>query len=101
MYPILTPGKNAEDGDSVAVESVDMLERMVALSPNPATHTVKVISSFGLTRVEAYNTGGNLIYDSEATGLCAHLDISRWPAGAYVLRIHTPMGIVSRKLMVK
>ena len=71
------------------------------VQPNPATETAKVASSFGLTRIEAFNSAGDRVYDAPHTGLTATLDVSRWPAGTYILRLHTPAGTVGKKLIVR
>ena len=71
------------------------------LQPNPATETAKVISSFGLTRIEAFNTAGDRIYDAPHTGYSATLDVSRWPSGTYIIRLHTPVGTVPKRLVVQ
>ena len=37
----------------------------------------------------------------EASGLQATLDVASWPAATYLLRITTPMGTVTKKLIVR
>ena len=81
--------------------AVELLKRYTSVQPNPATETAKVISSFGLTRIEAFNSAGDRVYDAPHTGLTATLDVSRWPAGTYILRLHTPAGTVGKKLIVR
>ena len=60
-----------------------------------------VLSSFGLTRIEAYDPNGHRVADLPATGLQATLDVASWPAATYLLRITTPMGTVTKKLIVR
>jgi len=85
----------------LAVVQNDLLQRLTAVTPNPAVGTARVVASTGLSRIVAYNTAGSKVYDRPATGLSATLDVSRWPSGTYLLRIHTPLGTVTKKLIVK
>ena len=71
------------------------------MTPNPAAGAARVTASPGLTRVEAYSTAGTKVYDSPAHGMTATLDVSVWPAGIYLLRIHTPVGATVKRLAVR
>ena len=44
---------------------------------------------------------GREVGDTPHTGLTATLDVSRWPAGTYILRLHTPAGTVGKKILVR
>lgn len=102
IFPILTPEKDTGGGDStLSVNDVEMLERYVNLLPNPASSSVQVASSYGLTRIEAYDAAGRKCYDRPATGLTATLDLTAWPKGTSILHIHTPAGTVTKKLLVR
>lgn len=102
IFPILTPDPNAPgDDDPQAVEEPDMLGRMVSVSPNPASTQAKVVSSLGLTRIEAYAADGRKVLDGKAEGLSFTMDIATWPSGAYTLHVHTPMGVAVRRLVVR
>ena len=116
IFPILTPNPDTTDNgrdtivggdttrvdpDTLGIQSVELLKRYTSVQPNPATETAKVISSFGLTRIEAFNSAGDRVYDAPHTGLTATLDVSRWPAGTYILRLHTPAGTVGKKILVR
>ena len=116
LFPIRTPNPDTTDNgrdtivggdttrvdpDTLGIQSVELLKRYTSVQPNPATETAKVISSFGLTRIEAFNSAGDRVYDAPHTGLTATLDVSRWPAGTYILRLHTPAGTVGKKILVR
>ena len=102
IFPILTPEPDtAGGGDTLAVTQADMMGRYVTVQPNPAVDEARVLSSFGLERIEAYNAEGRLVFKQEATGLEATLDVKGWPRGTYLLRIQTPMGAVTKKLLVQ
>jgi hypothetical protein len=122
FYPILTPGENLIDttivdttivdttvvdttivdtGDTVAIRMPEYFGRYVSVSPNPATGSAEVLSSFGVSRVEVFNAAGRKVMDLKAEGLKATLDVSKLPSGAYLLRIHTPQGMTTKKLVVR
>ena len=96
-----TGDSTAVGGDTLAVTQADMMARYVSVQPNPAVKEARVLSGFGLTRIEAYDDRGRLVLAREASGLEAVLDIAAWPRGTYLLRIATPMGTVTKKLLVK
>ncbi len=88
--------------DNLSATEHGMLGRMTGVTPNPAAATARVVSSFGLTRVEAFNLRGERVATLRLpeTSLAATLDVSRWPVGIYLLRIHTPQGSVIKRLTV-
>ena len=79
------------------------LAGMVTLSPNPATDEVGVDSPLPMTLVEAYDEKGACIFRTETPPSTLHLQLSTqaWPSGIYLLRIHTPQGVTTKKLTVK
>ena len=87
----------------LSIGEVSLLQRLTGVMPNPAAETAKVVSSFGVKRVEAYNMAGEKVHDQWVPdgSLSATLDIRRWPTGAYILRIHTPRGVTAKKLTVR
>ena len=84
-----------------AIRDVPDFMFQVSIRPNPASRQVEVTSSLPMTRIEASNVQGHCLYDRPAAGLSATLDIDSWPAGTYFLRISTPSGTATRKLLVK
>ncbi len=86
--------------DTVGI-AMRLLERYVGLQPNPATERVQVLSSFGLQRIEVYNATGVKVDERKAAGYSATLDVSALPAGPYLVRIATPRGTVTKKLVVR
>ena len=103
IFPILTPpvDTTGQGGDTTAVDMVDGVGRYVSLSPNPAADRVQVLSSFGLKQVEAYNAEGRLVYADEAHGLSKTIDLTAWPRGIYLVRVITPMGSTTKKLVLR
>ncbi len=86
----------------LSLPDAGLLGRLTGVMPNPAAENAKVLSSFGLSRVEAYNLAGEKVDDLQlpSPSLSATLDVRRWPVGAYILRIHTPQGVATKKLTV-
>ena len=73
----------------------------IDINPNPATKQVHVATNFSLTQIEAFDEQGRLVQTLPATGLKADLDVSSWPRGTYLLRILTPAGPTTKKLLVQ
>ena len=63
----------------------------------------EVVPSFGMSRIEAYNMAGERVHEQRVPdgSLSATLDLRHWPAGAYILHIHTPQGVATKKLTVR
>ena len=94
------PDDPGNPDDSVAVHSP--VEQFTYVAPNPAAGMVTVASSFRLERVELYSLKGTLVTAADAEGeLALTLDVSRIPAGVYMLRVHTPAGTAIKRLVVK
>lgn len=79
----------------------DLVYRYTAAMPNPATDNVKVTSSFGLCKIEAYDERGRRVYSTPASGMAASLNVSSWRRGVYLLRITTGAGPTTKKLLVR
>ncbi|MCR5445824.1 MAG: T9SS type A sorting domain-containing protein [Bacteroidales bacterium] len=114
IFPILEPDSNGyfcEDNpvDTTAVDPGDtnlavqqnVLWRSTVVLPNPACTEARVVSGVGLERVEAYDAAGTLVATVRAEGSEVRLDVSTWPAGTYLLRLTTPLGSTTKKLVVQ
>ena len=98
IFPILTP-KPVEE--PVVGTGTPEWERYVSLSPNPAKERVEVVSSFGMSSIEVYDDGGRKVHEQKASGYKAVLDVRGWASGIYLLRVTTPMGTTTKKLLVR
>ncbi len=87
-------------GDSLSIARTDLLQG-ITLTPNPAGGTVTVRSAERMTEIEVLDIVGNKMMVQKASGLTAKLDVATLPRGTYIVRIHTPMGIASRKLLLQ
>ena len=99
MYAIT--GQDDDPGDTTGISRADMVSRYVTVQPNPATEEAQVLSSFGIERIDAYTADGRCILRQEANGLQATLDVRGWASGTYLLRVATPMGTATKKLLVR
>lgn len=103
-FPILTP-KAVDTTGSGTVDTLSLsqvlTDRYIKVLPNPATDKVQVVSSYGMKKVEVYNTAGQKVMEREAKDYTATFDITSLPAGSYVMKIHTVAGLTSKKLIVQ
>ena len=103
MYPMIMPPDSV--GTDTVTTPINLVERMTGISPNPTSGLAKVLSSSGIIKVEAYDMSGARIAtllpaEGSSRPLSMTVDTRRWPVGAYILRIHTPMGVATKKLTV-
>lgn len=72
------------------------------IMPNPAKDEVMVISSFSISQIEVFSLAGKLL-DSFDYGnvLQARLRVDSYPSGAYFIRVHTPSGTTTKKLIIR
>ena len=101
IFPIYNPDEYHPTPDTTAIAESCELTRYVTVSPNPARTEVKVVSSFPIHQVEAYDASGRKMYVLEASGPQATLDVHSWPAGNYILKVNTPMGVFTKKLVIE
>ena len=99
LFPIYNPEEiYPPTPEGIAERGV--LERYVTVSPNPARTEVKVVSSFPIKTMEAFNATGQKVCSLPASGPQAVLDVREWPSGTYVLNINTMAGMVTKKIVV-
>ena len=104
IFPILTPNPDTADVDSVSYRlgicAESLNDRFTGVLPNPAAGKARVVSSFGMSLVEVFDLNGAAVLKRRTEGLYTDIDVSRWPAGTYLVRIHTPQGVATKKLVV-
>ena len=81
--------------------SISNLDRFTQMMPNPARGQVTVLSSYRLSRVVVYDLKGNTVLEQEDEGLTTTFDVSALAKGVYVVAIHTPAGIATKRLVVE
>ena len=62
--------------DPVGIATAD--SGSVRLQPNPASGSVVVMSSYGIERVEVYDTRGRRVHEQAANGTTTGFDVSGW-----------------------
>jgi hypothetical protein len=53
----------------------------------------------GLKKLEIYNSTGTLVLTLSTSGTSAQVDIKSLPAGNYIMKVHTSLGITNKKLI--
>ena len=88
---------------SESIEEIRNSKFEIQISPNPATKQVQVTSNFNLTQINVYDEQGRLIkeFNIQHPSSIINLDISALPAGTYLLRITTPAGTTTKKLLIQ
>ena len=90
----------------VGIDNPDLHAPLFSLSPNPATNTVTV-ECFGNTEGEKWlqilDLEGREVYTQafkQSRNQTITLDVSPLTPGVYLLRLHTPQGSASKKLII-
>lgn len=104
IFPILdtihTDTTSHQGGTDTVGISGSGLERFVVLYPNPVKSEVRVVSSVGMSQLEFYNMNGEKLMDLSALGFDVMFNVEALPVGCYVVRVHTPLGVASKRLIV-
>lgn len=69
--------------------------------PNPAKNKLKVISQFKVKDIEIYSISGIKVKTIEINSYEKFVDISDLIAGTYIVKLHTPRGIATKKILVE
>jgi hypothetical protein len=51
--------------------------------------------------MKVFNTSGHEVYHQTLDAASNHVDLSGQPSGLYIVRVNTPLGPVSRKLIIR
>ena len=63
----------------------------ISVYPNPTSGNVNIVA-FGINHITVMNTLGQVVYESNADGNTATLDLTQYQAGVYVVRVATENG---------
>lgn len=80
---------------------VSMLDALTYIVPNPASEYIQVMSSFRMSKVEVYNINGRKMLDKGVGDISTSFSVHDWPSDVYIIIIHTPVGNVAKKLVVR
>lgn len=74
----------------------------VQVFPNPATHTLNIVSDKPLEQVQLFNSNGRQMFESREPGTTSmQINVRHYPAGIYMLQMIKSNGqIQSRKVLV-
>lgn len=85
--------------DAIVLGIGSYVEDNVNLYPNPTTGLVN-IEGEGMQHISVMNTMGQMIYDTEISGNNT-LNLSRFGAGIYMIRIATESGVIVKRLTIE
>ena len=71
----------------------------VSVYPNPSTGNVNV-AAFGINHITVLNALGQVVYDANANGNIATLDMNRYQAGVYMVRVTTENGESVKRISI-
>lgn len=101
---------NNEEGTRVAirltpegvVSLADVETSSVSLYPNPASSELTVSATSSINRIEIANLLGQMVYENATLGSNqATINVSALQQGAYLVRVFTTEGTMTRKLIVR
>ena len=72
----------------------------VTIVPNPASDAVTVTADAALLTLELRDLLGRTVLTQHPSASSTTVDVSPLPAGTYILRLHTPQGVATKKLVV-
>ena len=80
----------------------DAREDQIAVYPNPATNQLSINGTIGCHTVELIGIDGRIIQTNKSSdNQTITLDVSSLTRGAYFLRLHTPDGITTQKIILQ
>ena len=82
------------------VDAIDINNTCNVL-PNPARDNIKVISQFKVKDIEIYDIRGLKLKTISINSYEKYVDISDLIAGTYIVKLYTPRGIATKKILVE
>lgn len=107
LYPV---NGNQEGGDFTYAEFVygagsslnDVAELMNAIVyPNPARDYVNISSKVNMTKVELYNTLGQVVYTSNVNANTVNVPVSSLNNGTYFVKAYADGVVVTKKIVIE
>lgn len=84
------------------IQQVDMDEVTLALSPNPATDMVTITAPTAITSIQVYGLDGRYVMGVNPLGSASYtINVSAFPAGVYLVGVHTATGGMAVERMIK
>ena len=101
FYRLKMTGIDGKDAYSNIVTIKNPAHVFISLSPNPANNIVTVNGSFQKGIVSVINSTGRTVLTANANTSYVRLNISRLPAGLYVVRFSDATTIINNKLLIQ
>ncbi|MCQ2295717.1 MAG: T9SS type A sorting domain-containing protein, partial [Bacteroidales bacterium] len=98
-WTYLVSWTNSSEPVEIHLPDEGELGAMVRMMPNPAQGKVTVLSSYRISRVEAYSLTGQQYLRQQPQSISTSFDVSAWPQGVYLVTISTEGGSLTRKLV--
>ncbi|MBQ1191502.1 MAG: T9SS type A sorting domain-containing protein [Bacteroidales bacterium] len=91
---------NGGDSTNSALQLSKQLDEAVKLSPIPADEVLNIYSDYNILSVEVFDVMNRFIECKELNATTLQLNISKYQAGTYFIRIKTDKGLVKKKFIV-
>lgn len=87
--------------DSLSLVNAIDINNTCNVLPNPARDNIKVISQFKVKDIEIYDIRGVKLKTVSINAYEKYIDISDLISGTYIVKLYTPRGIATKKLLVE
>ncbi|MCK9164131.1 MAG: T9SS type A sorting domain-containing protein, partial [Bacteroidales bacterium] len=87
--------------DSLGLVNAIDINNTCNILPNPAKNNIKIISQFKVKDIEIYNISGIKVKTIAINSYEKYVDISDLIAGTYIVKLYTPRGIATKKILVE
>lgn len=85
--------------DLLSIEEAQQVEVKLLSYPNPATHSVTILTGTNLPcQIEVYSLDGRLVASTEAE-TAATFDVEQWSRGTYIVRCQSRTGVRIAKIV--
>ena len=91
---------NGGDSTNSALQLSKQLDEAVKLSPIPADEVLNISSDYNILSVEVFDIMNRFIERKELNATTLQLNIGKYQAGTYFIRIKTDKGLVKKKFIV-
>lgn len=91
---------NGNDSTNSALQLSKQLDESVKLSPIPADEILNIKSDYNILSIEVFDVMNRFIERKELNSKTLQLNISKYQAGTYFIRIKTDKGLVKKKFIV-
>jgi hypothetical protein len=91
---------NGNDSTNSALQLSKQLDESVKLSPIPADEVLNIKSDYNILSIEVFDAMNRFIERKELNSKTLQLNIGKYQAGTYFIRIKTDKGLVKKKFIV-